>query len=250
MVAPCSVNLLRAGGAEVSAEGDVAGMGSAPIARLEGKIGAMPEKTFKALWPAALAPQSRAWIGQRLVRGQLQGGSFQADLREAQGGSVRRSASRSLLVGSDLALALSDRWPALELPRALARLDGHTFEVSAPEGAFVASDGRRIGVKGNFSVDMQEPMPRTGHITAKMQGPLSLALEMLAQEPFNVLHDSGLNPATVEGKLEAQLSLALPLQHVVTPADLKIDGKARISDGRLPQVFPPYDVNGANIVLS
>src|SRR5262245_42916075 len=242
---------LRAGGAEVTAEGDVAGMGSAPTARLEGKIGAMPEKTFKALWPAALAPQSRAWIGQRLVRGQLQGGSFKLTSgEEYQGGerSARQSAAERVsltLVGTDLALLLNDRWPALELPRALARLDGHTFEVSAPEGAFVASDGRRIGVKGNFSVDMQEPMPRTGHITAKTQGPVSLALEMLAQEPFNVLEDSGLNPATVDGKLEAQLSLALPLQHTLAPADLKIDGKARISDGRLPQVFPPYDVHGA-----
>jgi AsmA-like C-terminal region/Protein of unknown function len=247
--------LLRAGGAEVTAEGDVAGMGGAPAARLEGKIGAMPEKTFKALWPAALAPQTRAWIGQRLVRGQLQGGSFKLTSGDgAPGGerSGRQSAADRVsltLVGSDLALALSDRWPALELPRALARLDGHTFEVSAPEGAFVASDGRRIGVKGNFSVDMQEPMPRTGHITAKAQGPLSLALEMLAQEPFNVLQDSGLNPATVDGKLEAQLSLALPLQHAVAAADLKIDGKARISDGRMPQIFPPYDVHGANIVL-
>jgi AsmA-like C-terminal region/Protein of unknown function len=247
--------LLRAGGAEVTAEGDVAGMGSAPIARLEGKIGAMPEKTFKALWPAALAPQTRAWIGQRLVRGQLQGGSFKLTSGDEALGvehSARQSAADRVsltLVGSDLALALNDRWPALEVPRALARLDGHTFEVSVPEGAFVASDGRRIGVKGNFSVDMQEPMPRTGHITAKTQGPLSLALEMLAQEPFNVLQDSGLNPATVDGKLEAQLSLALPLQHAVAPADLKIDGKARISDGRMPQVFPPYDVQGANIVL-
>jgi AsmA-like C-terminal region/Protein of unknown function len=247
--------LLRAGGAEVTAEGDVAGMGSQPSARLEGKIGAMPEKTFKALWPAALAPQSRAWIGQRLVRGQLQGGSFKLTSgEEPQGGerTSRQSAADRVsltLVASDLALALSDRWPALELPRALARLDGHTFEISVPEGAFVASDGRRIGVKGNFSVDMQEPLPRTGHITAKAQGPVSLALEMLAQEPFNALEHSGLNPATVDGKLEAQLSLALPLQHEMAFADLKIDGKARISDGRVPQVFPPYDVTGANIVL-
>jgi hypothetical protein len=246
--------LLRAGGAEVTAEGDVAGMGNQPSARLEGKISAMPEKTFKALWPAALAPQSRAWIGQRLVRGQLQGGSFKLTSGEdPQGGerAARHVADRvSLtLVASDLALALSDRWPALELPRALARLDGHTFEVSVPEGAFVASDGRRIGVKGNFSVDMQEPLPRTGHITAKAQGPVSLALEMLAQEPFNGLEHSGLNPATVDGKLEAQLSLALPLQHAVVPADLKIDGKARISDGRIAQVFPPYDLHAANLVL-
>jgi hypothetical protein len=246
---------LRAGGAEVTAAGDVAGMGSQPSARLEGKLGAMPEKTFKALWPAALAPQSRAWIGQRLLRGQLQGGSFKLTSgEEPQGGerASRQSAADRVsltLVASDLALALNDRWPALELPRALARLDGHTFEISVPEGAFVAGDGRRIGVKGNFSVDMQEALPRTGHITAKAQGPVSLALEMLAQEPFNALEQSGLNPATVDGKLEAQLSLALPLQHAVAPADLKIDGKARISDGRIPQVFPPYDIHAANLVL-
>ncbi len=247
--------MLRAGGAEVTAEGDVAGMGSAPKARLEGKIGSMPAKTFKALWPAALAPQTRAWLGQRLLRGQLQGGSFKlASSNDREGWEPTSSAPGSdrvslTLVGTDLALAVSENWPTLELPRALARLDGNAFELTAPDAAFVASDGRRIGVKGNFAVDMQEPLPRTGRITAKAQGPLSLALEMLAQEPFNALHDSGLNPASIDGKLEAQLSLALPLQHSMAPADLKIDGKVRISDGRIPQIFPPYDMHGANIVL-
>ena len=246
---------LRAGGAEVTAEGDVAGMGSALAARLEGKIGAMPVRTFKALWPGALAPQTRAWIGQRLQRGQLQGGSFKltssAEQQSADAASSARASDRvSLtLVGTELALALNDKWPTLELPRALARLDGNAFELTAPDAAFVAGDGRRITLKGTFAVDMQEPMPRNGHITAKAQGPLSLALEMLAQEPFNVLSDSGLSPAAVDGKLEAQLSLIVPLQHALTAADVKVDGKARISDGRIPQVFPPYDINGANIAL-
>jgi AsmA-like C-terminal region len=247
--------VLRAGGAEVTAEGDVAGMGSGASARLEGKLGAMPAKTFKALWPAALAPQTRAWVGQHLVAGQLQGGAFKLTSSDQPQGAERSSPSSPgdgvslTLVGSDLALALSEAWPTLELPRALARLDGHAFELSAPEGAFVAADGRRIGVKGNLNVDMQEPMPRTGHITAKVQGPLSLALEMVAQEPFQVFKDTWINPSTADGKLEAHISLALPLQHVVTPADLKIDGKARISEGRMPQIFPPYDMHGANILL-
>jgi AsmA-like protein/uncharacterized protein DUF3971 len=248
--------VLKAGGAEVTAEGDVAGMGSAAKARLEGKIGSMPAKTFKALWPAALAPQSRAWLGQRLLRGQLQGGSFK--LASGDDGWEPTSSAKAspaaervslTLVGTDLALAVSENWPLLELPRALARLDGDAFEVTAPDAAFVAADGRRIGIKANFTVDMQEPLPRTGRIAAKVQGPVSLALEMVAQEPFNALQDSGLNPASVEGKLEAQLSLALPLQHAIAPADLKIDGKARISDGRVPQIFPPYDLHGANIMF-
>jgi hypothetical protein len=246
---------LRAGAAEVTAEGDVAGMGSAASARLEGKIGAMPAATFKALWPAALAPQTRAWVGQRLLRGQLQGGAFRLTSNDQPPGAESAAPSSPAdrvsltLVGTDLALALTEAWPTLELPRALARLDGHAFELSAPEGAFVAADGRRIGVKGNLNVDMQEPMPRTGHITAKVQGPLSLALEMVAQEPFQVFKDTWINPSTADGKLEAQVSLALPLQHTLTPADLKIDGKARISDGRMPQIFPPYDVHGANMLL-
>jgi AsmA-like C-terminal region/Protein of unknown function len=246
---------LKAGGAEVTVEGDVAGMGSAASARLEGKLGPMPAKTFKALWPAALAPQTRAWVGQHLVRGQLQGGAFKLTSSDQPQGAERTLPSSPAdrvsltLVGSDLALALSDAWPPLELPRALARLDGHTFELSAPEGAFVAPDGRRIGVKGSLNIDMQEPLPRTGHITAKLQGPLSLAMEMVAQEPFQVFKDTWIDPSAADGKLEAHIALALPLQHTVTPADLKIDGKARISDGRMPQIFPPYDLHGANIML-
>src|SRR5262245_13578153 len=211
--------VLRAGGAEVTAEGDVAGMGSGASARLEGKLGAMSAKTFKALWPAALAPQTRAWVGQHLVAGQLQGGAFKLTSNDQPQGAEPSSPSPAdrvslTLVGSDLALALSEAWPTLELPRALARLDGHAFELSAPEGAFVAADGRRIGVKGNLNVDMQEPLPRTGHITAKVQGPLSLALEMVAQEPFQVFKDTWIDPSTADGKLEAHISLALPLPHV------------------------------------
>src|SRR5262249_23067245 len=137
---------LKAGGAEVTAEGDVAGMGSAVNARLEGKIGPMPAKTSKALWPAALAPQTPAWVRPHLVRGQLQGGAFKLTSSDQPQGADRTSAASPAehvsltLVGSDLALALSEAWPALEVPRALAQIDGHNFELSAPEGAFVAAD--------------------------------------------------------------------------------------------------------------
>ncbi|HJZ30300.1 MAG TPA: AsmA-like C-terminal region-containing protein [Hyphomicrobiaceae bacterium] len=242
--------VLRAGGAELTAEGDVTGMGSMPTARLEGRIGAMSADTFKAVWPAAFAPHARAWLGQRLTRGELQGGTFKLlSGGETEAGAKSADRVALTLVGSDLALAVSGGWPTLEVPRALARLDGHSFEISVPDGAFVAADGRRVSVKGNVTVDMQEPMPRTGHITAKANGPLSLALEMLAQEPFNALEDIGLNPATVDGKVEAQVSLAVPLTDTVVPADVKVEGRARISDGRVGQIFPPFDIHGANIAF-
>ena len=62
---------LRAGGAEVSAEGDVTDMAGAMQARLDGKIGPMPASIFKTLWPAPLAPEPRLGrqaAGARLAR--------------------------------------------------------------------------------------------------------------------------------------------------------------------------------------
>ena len=44
--------LLRAGGAEVSAQGDVSDVGGAVKGQLDAKIGPMPAVVFKTLWPS------------------------------------------------------------------------------------------------------------------------------------------------------------------------------------------------------
>ena len=114
---------LRAGGAEVSAQGDVSDMAGAMQTRLDGKIGPMSADTFKALWPSVLAPKSREWVGQHLVRGNLQGGTF----RVASGGGVAGTdwspsgepRVSLALEGSDLAFSVLDGWPTLDMPRGL-----------------------------------------------------------------------------------------------------------------------------------
>ena len=124
---------LRAGGADVLAQGEVSDIATgAQQARLEGKIGTMSSQTLKALWPAVMAPKSRSWIAGHLSRGTLQGGTFKvtSDGRIAgsdwtAGGPYRASLS---LEGSDLALNIVEGWPALELPRSLLRLDGANLE--------------------------------------------------------------------------------------------------------------------------
>ena len=245
---------LRAGGAEVSAEGDVTDMAGAMKARLDGKIGAMPASIFKTLWPAPLAPRSRDWVVKRLVRGWLQGGSFRLATDAGGGGSGWAATSTPeraslTLQAANLAFNILDSWPLLEAPRALLRLDEASLEVSAPDASFATTDGRRLGLKGTFSVDMKEPLPRTGHIAFRSQGPLSVALEMLDGEPLKLLQTGGLNPAGIEGKVDAQLTLAMPLGQPLEPRDVKVEGKVRIADARLGQVLGHYEVHGANVTL-
>jgi hypothetical protein len=245
---------LRAGGAEVSAEGDVTDMAGAMEARLDGKIGPMPLSIFKTLWPAPLAPRTRDWVVKRVVRGWLQGGSFRLATDTGATGSgwaATPAPERASLTlqGANLGFNIVDSWPVLEVPRALLRLDEATLEMTVPEASFAVADGRRLGLKGTFTVDMKEPLPRTGHIAFRGQGPLSVALEMLDGEPFQLLQKGGLNPAGIEGKVDAQLAVALPLGRPLEPRDLKIDGRTRITEARLGHVLGPYEVHGGNIVL-
>ena len=245
---------VRAGGAEVSAEGDVTDMAGAMKARLDGKIGSMPVSIFKTLWPAPLAPRTRDWVVKRLVRGWLQGGSFRLATDAGPTGSgwaATPTPERASLTleGANLAFNIVDSWPVLEMPRALLRLDEATLEMRVPDASFAVADGRRLGLKGTFTVDMKEPLPRTGRIAFRGQGPLSVALEMLDREPFQLLQKGGLNPAGIEGKVDAQLAVALPLGQALEPRDLKIEGKTRISDARLGQVLGHYEVHGANVTL-
>jgi hypothetical protein len=238
----------------VSAQGDVADMAGAMKARLDGKIGAMPASVFKALWPTAIAPRSRDWVVKRLVRGWLQGGAFRLVSGADTGGTgwapsagVDRGALT--LEGSNLAFAIVDGWPALEVPRALLRLDENALEMTVPDASLATPDGRRLSLKGTFAVDLKEPLPRTGRVALRAQGPLSAAVELLDGEPFHVLQASGVSAAGIEGKIDGQVTLSLPLDRSLEPRDLKVEGKARISDGRLRQALGPLDVTGANMAI-
>ena len=246
--------VLRAGGGEVSAQGDIADMTGAMQARLDGKIGAMTADTFKALWPGVLAPKSREWVGRHMLRGNLQSGTFRivsgggASGTDASAGSAPRISLT--MEGFDLAFSVLDGWPTMEVPRGLLRQEGDTLEITAPDASMAAADGRRIALKGgSLNVDMSQPLPRTGQFAFKAQGPLSLALEMMDQEPIHALQGSSALLTGIDGKVEAQLSVSMPLGEVPRAGDVKVEGKARITDGRLKQAVGPHDVTGANITV-
>src|SRR5207249_1678772 len=137
---------LKAGGAEVTAQGDVTDMAGVMQAQLDGKIGPMSVSLFKTLWPAPLAPRARDWVVKRLVRGWVQGGTFRLTSGSGSDGgwAANTGPERGSLTleGANLAFAIIDSWPVLEAPRALVRLDGNTFDLTVPDGTFSAPDGR------------------------------------------------------------------------------------------------------------
>jgi hypothetical protein len=241
--------LLKVGGGEIAAEGEIADLGGAARARLDGRIGPMNVSVFKALWPASVAPRTRRFIVAHLVRGGLQGGSFRVAYGDGRAGGRRDGAGSLTLEGSNLALAVRDGWPALEAQRALLRLDDQQLEVSVPDAGLALADGRRLSLKGTFSVDLQEPPPRTGRVAVKAQGPLPVVLGLLDDEALAALKSYGVSTASVDGRIDGQVTISLPLEQEFGLRDVRLEGKGRISEGRVRQVMGDYDIAGANITL-
>ena len=107
--------VLRAGGAEVSAQGDIADMAGAMQTRLEGKIGPMSADTFKSLWP------ERA--GAQVARvGGTSSGARQRAGRHLPGRLRRRHVRHRLEPGQLAARIAGDRRlrPRLQRARRLA----------------------------------------------------------------------------------------------------------------------------------
>ncbi len=243
--------VLKAGGTEITAQGGVSDMSGAAKVHFDGKIGAMPVAVFKSLWPGWVAPGTRAWVTQRLARGHVEGGSFRIAYGSGPGGGEATGGDRVSLAleGSNLEFALIEGWPMLEMPRGLLRLEGPAVEFAAPEASMTAADGRKLGLKGTFTVDLKEAMPRTGHIAVRGQGPLSMALEFLDQESLQAWQNAGVSLAGLEGKLEGSANISLPLTPQLQRHDARIEGKLRVSDGRMRQVHGQLDAQAINLVV-
>jgi AsmA-like C-terminal region/Protein of unknown function len=245
--------LLKAGGAEVSAQGDVSDVAGALKGQLDAKIGPMSAATFKTLWPSWVAPATRGWVSRRLVRGNLLAGHFKVvhgSGPNADWAPVGSGDRVSLaLEGANLELALVEGWPALEIPRGLLRLEGRAVEFTVPEASMAAADGRKLSLKGTFAVDLDEPLPRTGHLALRGQGPLAVALEMLDQSTLGSLQSAGLTLAGIDGKLDANVNAKMHLTPQMQPRDAVVEGKVRVSDGKMRNVLGSLDAQGVNLVV-
>jgi hypothetical protein len=113
-----------------------------------------------------------------------------------------------------------------------------------------APDGRKLALKATFSVDLDEaPMLRRGRLALKAQGPLALALEMLDPNAQRALREGGIALAGIEGKLDVSVNAALPLTPQFEPRDSVVEGRLRVTDGRLRNFWGALDAQGVNLIV-
>lgn len=246
--------VIQAGGGEVRLSGKIGGTGTGSAARLDGQIGAMPLPAFKVLWPRALAAGARDWVGKHVTAGRITGGSFRVQTPEDMTTTGRKTsplpAVSMVLAVSSLELRPWTRMPPIDIPAGELRVEGSTLEVSAPEGSVTLSQGRKLLLKsGAFTAtDIMTEIPN-GQISFRAQGPAAAVLEVLEHDELGIGKLVGIPTESIDGRVEGQVSVTLPLRARIDPAAVKVEAQARLMDGRVRQLFGPHSAQAATIAL-
>ena len=240
---------LRVAGNEIQLRGQA---GAARLA-IRGQLSAMSLEAVKVMWPAVLAPGARRWIGQQVTHGHLASGSFTID--DAPPGAARGGGPgfrfAATFEAGNVRVLPKPGLPPVEAAKALIRLDGNALEIAVPEATVLTSPQRRLPLRSVRMVSADVASPRaTADLTFTALGPLPAALELVEQ----VAARSGgrglsVPGENIDGRVDAQMRISVPLGELLGPDDVRVEGKGRILDGRAKAVFGNLDVQGATIAF-
>lgn len=247
--------VMKAGAAEAHVDGVLSTRDGIDNARFNGRMSPMPLETVKAWWPRALSPRARRWIGENVARANVAGGTLtflSGEHLKREQPSAAPGEERVLVTveAHEVAARPLKQLPPVEAARVLVRVENKSLEVSIPDPSIALDKGRRVPLKGArltvADVDVPRPM---AELTMRSLGPLGPHLEVLAADPNGIVRQLGIATEGIEGKVDGQYKLTMPLIAELQPEEIRIEGKVRVTDGRMKGAAGGHDVQGAAINL-
>lgn len=245
--------LLKAGGSDVVVAGDVDVGRTGARTRIDGKVGPMSMYTLAAVWPRVLAPGARNWVGKRVLRGQLKGGTLSyvgAESGKRSAGGTEAAGFNVAMEAEGLRITAATGMAPIEAPRASIRVKDGALEVTVPDAEIVADPTRRVPLKGGrfASVNITADWP-VGDISFRVQSQLAPVLDVLDSPPLDLFDLPDGSSGQIDGKVDGQFKVTLPLIADLDPASLTIVGTAAVTEGKAKQLFGSYSVQGAKITV-
>ncbi|MGE0025320.1 MAG: AsmA-like C-terminal region-containing protein, partial [Hyphomicrobium sp.] len=248
---------LKAGGGEVTANGEVITGGGTPSTRVEAQLSPMPIMTLKAMWPRAAAPAARAWVGTQVERGSIKSASLkilsgrflQSDGADGQAPQAAHDRVSASIEVSDLRMHPLPKSLPMEAPQATLRLENSTLELTVPQAAIIASDKSQLPLRDvRFTVvDVMQEAPMA-ELAIKSQASLSALIDTLNHSQLHLAGEGPLPVEGVEGKVDGEIKIAMPL--VSGGSVVKAEGKARITELKGKSKVHKIDLQGGTVDIS
>ena len=189
------------------------------------------------LWPQFINPDVRDWCSHNLEGGQIQGemhANWSAKDLDAM--DHKRAVSPDSVHGSfvshDVGVDLMPGLPIMISGEGSGRFTGHEFSLVAKTATMTLTPTRKI-LADNISFTIPDTSPRPivdAQAQAHLSGTADSLAELLTREPLRKQAGLVLDPATVHGQAEGEMTLGLKLGRTAKPDDSSFNAKGTLSN--------------------
>jgi hypothetical protein len=249
-------------GGSIAAAGSLGFDGPTPSLAMAASFTPMSLSTLKQMWPPFLAGAARKWVLEHVRGGTLEAGRFEASVPAG----VLWTGERVVLPEDymrldmrleDVSFTTIGTVPAITGASGNAVLAGSTFGVDMEKGQITAPSGKTLDVTaGAFAISNTAQRFPEGQIEMQLEGDVGAMAEVADSEPLRAMQRRSIDPTTLSGKGQANLSIKLPLKPGLSPSEVDwrlgltttgfasaapIEGKA-IKNGALTMTATPTEV--------
>lgn len=254
---------LKSGDIAIALTGGSVATPSGAALQLEGTIAPLSLTALLDRWPKSIAPALGEWIKTSVRKGKLAGGLVK--LGPSRAAMARTSAATTspvgetpLLAGLSLDLELQDLHMVavrgglpLLADHMRLRLDDGRLEVTTAQARLPLPSGRHVALKDpRLTIEQVDVPGSVAELTMQSNAPASVLLELLDQEPFALLRGTGIDPNAIDARTETNVKVVIPVHPDTTVADIKSEGRIRVSELRSKTLLGSgLDISGGNILL-
>jgi hypothetical protein len=189
------------------------------------------------LWPQFINPDVRDWCSHNLHGGQIEG-EMHANwsARDLDAMDHKRAVSPDSVHGSfashDVGVDLMPGLPIMTSGEGSGSFTGHEFSLMAKTATMALTPSRKI-LADNIAFTIPDTSPRQivdAQAQAHLSGTADALADLLGREPLRKQAGLVLDPATVHGQAEGEMTLALKLGKTAKPEDSGFDAKGTLSN--------------------
>lgn len=179
-----------------------------------------------SLWPVAAVPNTRRWLSQNLLSGQLTDVAgalrFLPDAEPQIGLTFEFDAAR---------VRFLPHFPPIVEGRGHAALDRTSYSMTLTEGSVIPEVGGPVRFDGStMRVSGLDVPGQTAEISLRSDSSLEAALSLMNNRPFRILEKADLSASIADARAEVEAKIQFKLEPRVQADDVDFAATGRLSD--------------------
>lgn len=226
-----------------------------PHIRLGGKLDPTPVTTVGRAWPAFMASPARAWIVTRFEAGTVTSGTLRIDYDQtalARMRADRTPPDASVVLDFTLSkgkLLFLKGVPELDDIEGHGHITGQTSHFWLDSGT-IDIDGRKVAVRdGLFEVKNADVKPVAATLTAHVDGSVEAVAGILARDALKPYASIPLDPSTLHGEVDGELTKALLLGKGASSAQAPLTVDAKIKGFAAEHIIGKESLENADVSI-